>query len=185
MGKILKYLVLIVLLIFTQPTIAFYEADNSASINNSDKYLSISDKERYVQRATIKAVLDSYNSPLASQVDGFMNACMTYDIDCYLLPSIAGLESTFGKFTYPNSHNPFGWGGGLIMFESWEDGFMAVAKGLRNNYIDKGRDTIDKIAPIYAESPTWATRVSYFHNKFKEAESEKALIDVELAKTLR
>lgn len=142
------------------------EADFSISAKKLDT------KEYLIKKVTIFNMLEKHNSPFKTDADAFMKACITYNIDCYLLPSISGLESTFGKFIYPESHNPFGWGGGLIMFNSWEDCFMAVAAGLRNNYINKGADTIDKIAPIYAESKTWAPRVTYFMNRFMEEEQE-------------
>lgn len=129
----------------------------------------------------ITEVLSKRKSPLVSEVDGFMNACTTHDIDCYLLPSISGLESSFGKHVYPGSFNPFGWGGGYIMFDSWEDGFMDVAAGLKRRYIEKGADTIEKMGPIYAASPTWAVRVRSLHSEFIRIEEEKSVYFTELA----
>lgn len=140
--------------------------------------------ERNIQRAVIREVLSKRNSPLADEADAFIDACTTYGIDCYLLPSIAGLESSFGKHLLPDSHNPFGWGGGRIMFDSWSDAFHAVAKGLRNNYIERGAETIEEIGPIYAASPTWAVRVRYFHNEFERVEAEKKLYYAKLAMEL-
>lgn len=182
MEKIVIGIILIILLISPSSLHASQEAGSSASISPSDYQTSIDVYvKKSIQRKVIVEVLEKYHAPLSSEVDGFLRACDEYQIDCYLLPSIAGLESSFGKHTYPNSHNPFGWGGGMIMFDSWEDGFMAVAKGLRERYIDKGADTIEKIAPIYAESQTWAQRVQFFHNKFTDAEKEKIAYFQELA----
>lgn len=124
------------------------------------------------KKLVMSKVLQNYNSPLSSEVASFLSTCISYELDCYLLPSIAGLESGFGKFVYPNSNNPFGWGGGLIMFESWDEAINTVGKGLRQNYINKGADSVDEIAPIYAESKTWAPRVKYFMAQF-EKEEEK------------
>jgi hypothetical protein len=123
-------------------------------------------------KIVIETVLKRYDSPLVGESESFVKTCIKYQINCYFLPAIAGLESTFGKFIYPNSYNPFGWGRGYMMFDSWSEGFDAVAKGLKSGYIKKGAETIEEIGPIYSESPTWAVRVNNFINQF-EAEEEK------------
>lgn len=129
-------------------------------------------KNLYRYKKAIKQVLTRYNSPLVDEVDNFVNACITYRIDCYLLPSIAGLESTFGRYIFPSSYNPFGWGGGYIMFSSWAEAIDTVASGLRANYFNRGADNLWSIGRIYSESPTWASRVQYFIDQFK-LEEEK------------
>ena len=141
--------------------------DAVESTENMDSFV-----DRFVKIKVITEVLTKYNSPLLGEVDGFMEACEKNDIDCYLLPSITGLESSFGRFTYPSSHNPFGWGGGYIMFSSWSEGFDKVGYGLKKNYIGRGATTIEQIGPIYAESPTWAQRVRHFHSEFEKVEAE-------------
>lgn len=129
-----------------------------------------------IKKLVIRRVLDKYSSPLLDETDSFINSCINYNLDCYLLPSITGLESSFGRYTYPNSYNPFGWGGGYIMFNSWNIAIDTVARGLRENYFNKGAETVDKIAPIYAESPTWAVRVKYFISQFEEEEEKISLL---------
>ena len=124
----------------------------------------------------IKSVLKRYGSPLADESESFVKACIKYEIDCYILPSIAGLESTFGKFILPNSYNPFGWGRGYMMFASWSEGFDTVAQGLKNNYINKGAETIEEIGTIYSESSTWAVRVRFFISQFKNEEEKMTLL---------
>ncbi len=172
----MKQLVLSVILVVSliaapQAVMAENVAGESAKIGNLtediDSNLLIAKKKMVIQK-----MLASYNSPLSESVDSFVATCTDHEIDCYLLPSIAGLESTFGKFVLPSSHNPFGWGGGYIMFPNWDSAIAEVGKSLKKNYIAKGADTIDKIAPIYAESKTWAKRVKYFMKKFKEEEQK-------------
>ena len=124
----------------------------------------------------IESVLKRYNSPLSGESEAFVKACIKYQIDCFLLPSIAGLESTFGKFIWPNSYNPFGWARGYMMFDSWSEGFDTVAKGLKNGYIKKGAESIEQIGPIYSESPTWAIRVNFFINQFEKEEEKMTLL---------
>jgi hypothetical protein len=127
-------------------------------------------------KMVIESVLKRYDSPMANESEAFVKTCIKYEIDCYILPSIAGLESTFGKFIYPNSYNPFGWGRGYMMFTDWSEGINTVAKGLKNGYINKGATTLDTIGPIYSESPTWAVRVDYFVNQFKKEEEKLTLL---------
>lgn len=129
-----------------------------------------------IKKVTIKRVLDRYSSPLSEAADAFIQSCKGYDLDCYLLPAISGLESTFGKFILPNSYNPFGWGGGYIMFDKWDDSIDAVGKGLRQNYINKGADSVEKIAPIYSESLTWSPQVRYFMLQFEKEEAKVRLL---------
>lgn len=150
-------------------------SDHSATMTyNSEVDQNL--KDTIIKKITIRRVLDKYTSPLLDETNVFIDSCNNYNLDCYLLPSITGLESSFGRYTYPNSYNPFGWGGGYMMFDNWSTAINTVAKGLRENYINKGAVTIDQIGPIYAESPTWAVRVSYFKNIFEREEEKVALL---------
>ena len=142
-----------------------YNSKTDASLKNS-----------IIKKIVIRRVLDKYTSPLLDETDSFIKSCNNYNLDCYLLPSITGLESSFGRYIYPNSFNPFGWGGGYIMFDNWSLAINTVAKGLRENYINKGAETIEQIGPIYAESPTWAVRVKYFKNIFEIEEEKVSLL---------
>ncbi len=166
------------LLLLTIPAKAEIIAGGSAPLTHqsfiADKDIeSIKEKELKI---IIESVLNKYNSPSTGESESFIKACIKYQINCYLLPSIAGLESTFGKFIYPNSYNPFGWDRGYMMFDSWSEGFDTVAKGLKNGYIKKGAETIEEIGPIYAESPTWAIRVNSFIKQFEKEEEKLTLL---------
>ena len=68
----------------------------------------------------------------------------------------------------PGSYNAYGWGGGRIYFESWEDGIKIINKAIRENYIDRGATDVWSIGPIYAESPTWSVRVNSFMQEINE-----------------
>jgi hypothetical protein len=128
-------------------------------------------KEMLKKSVAMRRVFARYNSPFVDEVDSFILACSTYNIDCYLLPSISGIESGFGKAIMPNSYNPFGWGGGMIYFKSWKEGILTVAKGLYDNYFSRGLTTPELIAPVYAPpSTTWALKVNYFMSLFIEEE---------------
>lgn len=185
----MKYFNLIVLVLIISITLftpsveaAQKEAGSSASVSAKIQAPPDTYTDLAIKRKVIYEILSKNNSPLVGEVDAFIATCTKYEIDCYLLPSITGLESSFGKYTHPGSHNPFGWGGGYIMFDSWADCIDAVGKGVRKNYIDTwGVTSIETMGPIYAESPTWAVRVRSFHNKFVKLEAEKQLYFSNLA----
>lgn len=166
-----------VLIYFLLPRTIFGEQISDSSATMSYNYDVNPDlKNSIIKKIVIRRILNKYTSPLLEESDAFIESCNEYNLDCYLLPSITGLESSFGRFTYPNSHNPFGWGGGYIMFDNWSLAIKTVAKGLRENYINKGAETIDQIGPIYAASPTWAVRVKYFKNVFEQEEEKVSLL---------
>ncbi|GAB4219150.1 MAG: hypothetical protein Fur009_3860 [Candidatus Microgenomates bacterium] len=172
---ILKILITgFIVLFFTAKNVySEYVASGSSAqlVKLSDEYYT-NNLNYKIKEIAIRNILERYHSPLLGEEKNFIDSCRRYELDCFLLPSIAGLESTFGRFIWPNSYNPFGWGGGYIMFDSWKQSIDIVAKGLRENYLNKGAKTIEQIGPIYSESPTWATRVNWFKRQF-EKEQEK------------
>lgn len=167
-----KFLILISLIFaFVTSTSDSFAAD---SVSESSAKLSpmINTQKDYVLDARTKAVrniFEKYNSPLVDQAVSYVKYADEFGVDWRLLPSIAGLESTFGRFLMPGSYNAYGWGGGYIYFESWEDGIKTINRDLRKNYMDRwGATDVWSIGPIYAESKTWAIRVSYFMNQFDQ-----------------
>lgn len=108
--------------------------------------------------------LAQFNSPMQYHAQDFIDASDTYNLDWKLLPSIAGVESTFGKHI-PGGFNAYGWGvygTQAIYFSSWRDGMFTVAKGLRENYLNRGLTDPYAINRIYAASPVWGRNVTYF-----------------------
>jgi len=178
MGKTLFSIVLTVLLfagIGAHSVAAEAIAGSSAAVVSNEKIgtTSSSLQKMAVKRKALTEVLKRYDSPLLSEVDSFIDACTTYNIDCYLLPSISGVESTFGKFLIAGTFNPFGWGRGVLAFTSYNQTIMTVGKGLRENYIDKGADTVAKMGSIYCEGDTWGGKVEFFINQFTEEEKKQ------------
>lgn len=123
----------------------------------------------------LENIFKKYDSPLVDAAQAYVDLADKNGVDWKLLPSIAGLESSFGKRLMPNSHNAYGWGGGHIYFDSWEHGIDKITKALSEKYYARGATTVWTIGPIYAESPTWAVRVDSFMQK----------IDAEYSKLLR
>lgn len=108
--------------------------------------------------------LAKYNSPLQYHAQDFIDAANQYDLDWKLLPSIAGVESTFGK-QIPGGYNAWGWGvygNQAIYFQSWREGIFEVARGLRENYLNRGLEDPYAINRVYAASPRWGSKVSFF-----------------------
>ena len=126
----------------------------------------------------IQNVFKKYNSPLVDQAVFYVKYADEFGVDWKLLPSIAGLESTFGQFLMPGSYNAYGWGGGYIYFESWEDGIRVMNKALRENYINRGATDVWSIGPIYAESSTWSARVNNFMNQFDQEHKRLTVFSV-------
>jgi len=157
---------------------ATFVAGTSAGINYTSSEVKGNKKqdELMLKKMVIKKILDKYDSPLVNDVDSFISTCYKYDLNCFLLPSISAVESTFGKFSYSESHNPFGWGAGKIFFDSYALAIETVGKGLRKDYIDKGAETIDDIGVIYCEGNTWASKVKYFMNLFLKEEENQLIL---------
>lgn len=167
-------IILLLLFYFTLPQQiqAAPVADKSAELLKSLSTDSNNKLREIKKKIVINRVLTKFDSPLTDSNDAFVQTCFNYKLNCYLLPSIAGLESGFGKYIAPNSYNPFGWGGGYIVFANWDEAIEEVGRGLKRNYIDKGASTVEQIAPIYAESKTWAARINHYLSLF-QSEEEK------------
>lgn len=144
-------------LLFIQP--------NFAEDKNVQMQTSVAEAKELDPRALIlKDYLAKYNSPLENQAQDFIDAADFNNIDWKLVPAIAGVESTFGKFI-PGGFNGWGWGvygNQALYFNSWRDGIFIVSKGLKENYINKGLKNPYEMNRAYATSPTWGRKVSYF-----------------------
>jgi hypothetical protein len=127
-------------------------------------------KENRVQ--VLQQFFKKFDSPLANFSEDFIAAADFYNIDWRLLPAISGVESTFGKQMISGTYNAYGWGGGIIRFESWSDGIWTISSALKEKYIDKGADSIYKIGRIYCPpNPLWASKVQGFMDKIEATTS--------------
>lgn len=123
------------------------------------------------KRAAILAdYLATHNSPLQYHAQDFVDAARVYDLDWRLVAAISGVESTFGKFI-PGGYNGWGWGvygNQAIYFTSWRDGIFTVSLGLRENYLNKGLTEPYAMNRVYATSPYWGYKVTYFMNDLEK-----------------
>jgi len=141
----------------------FYDANSSAELLTEQTKQSFAVDERYLK---LHAYLTRINSPLADYSAQFIISADKYGIDWRLLPAISGLESAFATQMVPGTYNAYGWGGGYISFKDWYDSIDTVSKALRENYYDRGYDTPEKIAPVYAPPCSyWASAVTKFMNE--------------------
>ena len=165
----LKYFLVIFLafsLILTNPVRASYVAVQTTPEKSDQIEAKKLDREAQI----LNAYLAKYNSPMQYHAQDFVDAAKEYDLDWKLLPSIAGVESTFGKHI-PGGYNAYGWGiygSNRLYFKSWRDGMFTVAKGLRENYVNKGLNNPYQMNRVYAASPAWGGKVTYFMNDLEK-----------------
>ena len=132
--------------------------------------------ETFNQRVeTLEVFFESYDSPLKEHSETFVEVAEKYDLDYRLLPSISCMESSCGKRLLPESYNPFGWGiygNNAIYFKDYDEAIETVGKGIKDNYVDKGLDSIDKMAPVYTppNHVKWLNGVRYFYNEIDQHE---------------
>ncbi len=119
--------------------------------------------------ANLKAFFRSYNSPLYDYADRIINVSDKYHFDYRLLPAIAMQESNLCRVIPADSYNCWGWGiygDTVTRFNSYEDAIDSVAKGIKEQYLDKGLLTASAIMSKYTPSSngSWANGVNTFLN---------------------
>lgn len=160
MDKKLFFLIILILpiLFSTQPAVA------GGAVEKKPQSEQIEAKQLDPQAKILAAYFKKYNSPLEYHAQDFIDAAREYDLDWKLVPAIAGVESTFGKFI-PGGFNGWGWGvygTQAVYFTSWREGIFTVSKGLKENYINKGLTNPYAMNRLYATSPYWGGKVNYF-----------------------
>jgi len=162
--NILVKKLILFLSVFIMLPISSYSLD-VVSIRAPQQQVVAVDAKQLDKRAQIlKEYLARYDSPLQNHAQDFVDAADQYHIDWKLLPAIAGVESTFGK-QIPGGYNAYGWGvygDQALAFKSWTAGIFEVSRGIKEGYVDKGLSEPLAMNRVYAASPTWGFKVSYF-----------------------
>lgn len=129
--------------------------------------------EAKIKIRAIQNVLSDYNSPLVAEAEAFVVTARALDLNPYLLPAIAGVESGFGQRYIKHTHNVFGFGVGRTPFDNFADGIARVGYALKFNYINKGASTLAQVGHRYAGgSNTWAPKVQGYMNAFEREEQK-------------
>ena len=115
----------------------------------------------------LRYFLAANESDLEPHANLLVETADKYELDWRLLPAIAQKESGLCRVIPPGGHNCWGWGihkAGTLGFDSYEEGIETVAKGLKENYIDKGYITPEQIMTKYTplSKGTWAEGVNYY-----------------------
>lgn len=129
------------------------------------------------QAQVLADYLKKHNSPLQYHAQDFIDAARIYSLDWRLVPAIAGVESTFGK-AIPGGYNAWGWGvygNQAIYFRSWKEGIFVISEGLKKGYLDKGLKDPYSINRVYAASPYWGGKVSYFMKDLERFSDDHSL----------
>ncbi len=161
--KITIFLSLLAFLAFSQSQNAPVRATDVAANQVSDQVVA---RKLDPEAIALSKYLAEKDSPLQDHAQDFVDAARIYGLDWKMLPAIAGVESTFGK-NIPGGYNAWGWGvygTQAIYFDSWRTAIFTIASALREHYLDKGLTDPYAINRVYAASPTWGSRVSYFMN---------------------
>jgi len=138
---------------------------------------SLSTAENDLRSQVLKTFLEKRQSPLADYADTFIQVADKYELDWKLVPAISGLESAFAKRYVQGTYNAYGWGGGYIYFDSWEDSIETVSAALKDKYINRGALTVNQIGRIYAPpNPAWGSLVIHIMTDIdKEYQNQSAL----------
>lgn len=166
----MKYLVYILVIFIlsgflsTKPVSAMENiSDASASLQNK-----VSQAKKDNRAMIVKDYLTKHNSVLTPYAEYIVKIADEYEIPWNLVVAISGVESTFCKRIPFNSANCWGWNNGETYFKDYKEAIRIVSKTLKNNYFDRGLDTPEKIAPIYAPpSPSWGWKVRFFMNQIE------------------
>lgn len=156
-------------------------AQQSAILSASVSSQSVEVVDTRVEK--LEAYLASHKSPLEKHAETFIKKADEYGLpDWRLVPSIAGVESTFGKHIPYASYNAWGWANGAFAFKDWDHAIDVVTKALKQKYVDRGLATPEQMSPVYAPpSKTWASKVRFFMGKIEEFEMQSELADLTLS----
>ena len=115
----------------------------------------------------IRQYLQKYKSNLEPHADYIVQVADKYSLDYRLIPAIAQQESNLCKIIPQDSYNCWGWGihsRGSLGFTSYEEAIETVSKGISEEYIAKGYNTVEEIMSKYTpmSNGSWAIGVNQF-----------------------
>jgi len=123
--------------------------------------------------ALVAQFLKKYNSPLIPYAQLLVDKADKYGLDYALIPAMAMQESNLCQKIPDNSHNCWGFGiyGNKVMkFNSYEEAIEAVAKTLKEKYIEDSLTNPDLIMSRWTPSSngSWSFAVNTFMQDIKQ-----------------
>lgn len=160
---------LLIFLITINSTKSYAEEKSSGTSASFTQFAETSVSDIQDNRVQIlRSFLLEYNSPLADNAESFIKQADKYNLDWKLLPAISGVESTFGNAVPLNCNNAWGYniyGAITRCFTTYDDAIAVISHDIRHLYMNHwGAKDVWEIGRLYAASPTWSSRVSYFMN---------------------
>lgn len=115
----------------------------------------------------VKQYLIKYNSPLLPLAELIVVVSDQYNLDYRLLVAIAQQESNLCKKAPLGSNNCWGWGihsRGTLSFPDYATAIQTVAKGIKEEYLDKGYNAVKQMMEKYTplSNGSWAAGVNQF-----------------------
>ena len=158
---------LLTLLLLTPQKIQAQEKASGSSATFSDIVVRQQFEDTRVR--VLQRYLQQQGSPLAPYAQEFVAQADYYHIDWKLLVAISGVESTFGKAVPCTNAWGFGiYGDQTMCFASYNQAIHTISESIRDQYMDRwGATNVYSIGNLYAASPTWADRVTYFMNQIE------------------
>lgn len=127
----------------------------SAQLNKSLKGY-IADKGELIATYCLEHGVDPYiATAIMLHETGCNSKCSTLTTQC---------NNVGGQKGYPRCGN-----GSYKKYDTLDDGIKGVLDNLANNYFGVGLNTVELIAPKYAEGNTWAGKINYYVNKIRTA----------------
>ena len=180
-------LMIVFLSLTTLLNFEYYNKSNIAGTSQYSSYLFNlynSDYENWVKSKlpdqdarliVLRKFLSDYKSPLIEASEEIIKQSDIYGIDYALIPSIAMQESGGCKVIPPGSHNCWGfgiYGKRKVVFNNFEEAITAVAKTIKEAYINNGltNPTLweDRWTP--SSIGNWSYSVNYFIGKIRQYE---------------
>lgn len=125
----------------------------SAQINKSLKGY-IADKGELIATYCLANGVDPYiATAIMLHETGCNSKCSTLTTQC---------NNVGGQKGYPRCGN-----GSYKKYDTLDDGIKGVIDNLSRNYFGIGLNTVELIAPKYAEGNTWAGKINYYVNKIR------------------
>jgi flagellum-specific peptidoglycan hydrolase FlgJ len=108
------------------------------------------EEEKLMQQVReVRALYESYRAPMAGVSEHLVRTSKKYGVDYKLIVAISIVESGGGRKCF-KKYNAFGWGS--KSYNSFEHNLNVVIAGIANNYVAKGMNTPEKMAPVYNQA---------------------------------